>query len=166
VLDCFTIAEENEFKNTPIQFKETLDKGHGRVEIRRYWISNCLDSIHSTKRWKNLSAVGMVESERYDNGKTTIDRRYYILSFYDVNLFAKAVRSHWGIENKLHWTLDMTFREDESRIRRENGSHNFGVIRHMALNLLKKEKEKRSLAGKRLRSAFNDDYRAKVLCSE
>jgi len=143
-----------------------LDKGHGRVEIRRYWLSNCLDSIHNTKRWKNLSAVGMVESERYDNGKTTIDRRHYILSFYDVNLFAKAVRSHWGIENKLHWTLDMTFREDENRIRRENGSHNFGVIRHMALNLLKSENTKRSIKGKRLRSALDDEFRAKVLCGE
>ena len=108
----------------------------------------------------------MVESERYDNGKTTIDRRYYILSFYDVNLFAKAVRSHWGIENKLHWTLDMTFREDESRIRRGNGSHNFGVIRHMALNLLKSENTKRSIKGKRLRSALDDKFRAKVLCGE
>jgi len=166
IIDYFTIAEENGFKNTPIQFKETLDKGHGRVEIRRYWISNYLDSIHNTKRWKNLSAVGMVESERYDNGKTSIDKRYYILSFYDVDLFAKAVRSHWGIENKLHWTLDMTFREDESRIRRENGSHNFGVIRHMALNLLKSENTKRSIKGKRLRSALDDKFRAKVLCGE
>jgi len=166
IIDFFNVAQDNSFKNTNIQYKETLDKGHGRVEQRRYWISENLDSIYKPERWKNLSALGMVESERHSNGKTTKDRRYYILSFYDVDLFAKSVRSHWGIENKLHWTLDVTFREDDCRIRRGNGSHNIGVIRHMALNLLKKETTKRSIKGKRLRSALDDTFRAKVLCGE
>ena len=92
--------------------------------MRRYWLSNHLESIYKTERWDKLSAIGMVESERYENGKMTTDKRYYIVSFYEVNLFAKAVRSHWGVENKLHWTLDMTFREDESRIRRDNAAEN------------------------------------------
>jgi len=164
IIDFFTTAYDNSFQGVQYQYEETLDKGHGRVEVRRYWISDDLDSIYKPERWAKFSAVGMVESERHENGKISQERRYYILSFYEVYLFAKAVRSHWGIENKLHWTLDVTFREDESRIRRGDGAHNMGVIKHMALNLLKKEKTKRSISGKRLRSAFDDNFRTKVLC--
>jgi len=165
VIDFFDTAECHQYKKINYQYDETLGKGHGRVEIRRYWISDNLESIHNTDKWKNLTAVGMVESERHEGDKVSIERRYYILSFFDVALFILAVRSHWGIENKVHWVLDMTFREDESRIRRGNATHNLGVIRHMALNLLKKEKAKRSLKGKRLKAAFDDHYRAKVLSS-
>ena len=163
IIDFFDIAECNSFQGINYHYTETLEKDHGRVEIRRYWISDNLESIYNPQRWKNLAAIGMVESERYVGDKMSIERRYYILSFFEIALFANAVRSHWGIENKVHWVLDVTFKEDDSRIRRGNATHNMGVIRHMALNLLKKEKAKRSLAGKRLRSAFNDEYRAKVL---
>ena len=163
MIDFFETAERHDYQNVPYQFQETIDKAHGRIEVRHYWISDCLDSIHNTQKWKNISAVGMVESERHEKGKVSTERRYYILSFYDIFLFMKAVRSHWGIENKVHWILDVTFREDDSRIRRGNGAHNIGVIRHMALNLLKKETSKRSIAGKQFRAAFNDNYRAKVL---
>jgi predicted transposase YbfD/YdcC len=164
LIDFFQVARAHNFKNVPVEFQETVDKAHGRVEIRRYWISNCLDSVYKPARWKKLCAIGLVESERHENGKTTYDKRYYILSYYHIALFAQAVRSHWGIENKLHWTLDMTFREDESRIRRGNASHDFGVIRHLALNLLKMEKSKLSIKKKRLRAALNDQFRANVLC--
>lgn len=166
LVDFFTHSREHDFKNVPIDYKETIDKAHGRIEIRRYWISQCLESIYKPERWKKLNAIGMVESERHEDGKTTKDRRYYILSYHQVDLFAQAVRSHWGIENKLHWTLDMTFREDESRIRRGNASHNFGVIRHLALNLLKIENSKLSMKKKRLRAALNDEFRTKVLCEQ
>lgn len=158
ITDFFTTAEAHGFQGVDYHYHETVEKGHGRVEVRRYWISNELGNIYKPGRWKKLKAIGMVESERHEKGKTTIDRRYYIVSYYDVALFAKAVRSHWGIENKLHWTLDVTFREDESRIRRGNAAHNIGVIRHVALNLLKHEKTKRSIAGKRLRSALDDQF--------
>lgn len=165
IIEFFTQGEKNNFHDISYQYHETIDKGHGRVEVRRYWISDDLTSIHKPERWKNLRAIGMVESERHEKGEIRKDRRYYILSINEVALFAKSVRSHWGIENKLHWTLDMTFREDESRIRRGNGAHNMGIIRHMAINLLKKEKTKRSIKGKRLRSALDDAFRTKVLCS-
>jgi len=165
VIDFFDTAEQTDYKSINYYFDETVDKDHGRLEIRRYWISDNLDSIYKTDKWKGLAAIGMVESERHEGGKVSKEKRYYILSFFEISLFIKAVRSHWGIENKVHWVLDVTFREDESRIRRGNSTHNMGVIRHMALNLLKKEKTKRSIAGKRLRSALNDDFRAKVLCS-
>ncbi|MDQ6962678.1 MAG: ISAs1 family transposase [Mariprofundaceae bacterium] len=165
IVDFFDTAECHGFKDVNYRYTETLDKGHGRVEMRRYWISDHLDSLHEPQRWKNLAAIGMVESERHKGDKVSIERRYYILSFFEISLFANAVRSHWGIENKVHWVLDVTFKEDNSRIRRGNATHNMGVIRHMALNLLKKEKAKRSLAGKRLRAAFNDKYRTNVLFS-
>jgi predicted transposase YbfD/YdcC len=139
IINFFDTAQCSEFKGINYHYKETLDKGHGRVEIRRYWISDNLESIHHIEKWKNLTAVGMVESERHEGDKVSIEKRYYILSFFEIALFANTVRSHWGIENKVHWILDMTFREDESQIRRGNATHNLGVIRHMALNLLKKE---------------------------
>ena len=92
--------------------------------------------------------------------------RYYITSVDDVGRFQQAVRSHWGIENELHWRLDVTFREDESRIRRGNGAHNFGVIRHMALNLLKRERSKISVRKKRIRAALDDSYRDNLLMGQ
>ena len=165
VIDFFTAAQEHAFQGVDYQYHETIDKGHGRVEIRRYWISGALNSIHKPEKWKNLCAVGMVESERHEGDKISKEKRYYILSFNKVALFAKAVRLHWGIENKVHWVLDVTFGEDESRIRRNNVAQNMGVMRHMSLNLLKHEKSKRSMSGKRLRAAFNDNFRDKVLCS-
>ncbi len=101
----------------------------------------------------------MVESERWNDGRVSIEQRYYITSLEDVETFGRAVRSHWGIENELHWRLDVTFREDESRIRRGNAPHNMGVIRHVAVNLLKREPTKISVRKKRIRAALNIEPR-------
>ena len=108
----------------------------------------------------------MVESERYCKGRVSIEQRYFITSLDDVKLFPQSVRSHWGIENSLHWRLDVTFREDESRIRRGNAPHNIGVIRHMAMNLLKRDKTKISYRRKRIRAALNDAFRDKLLTGQ
>ena len=105
----------------------------------------------------------MVESERHSRGHVSIEQRYFITSLGDVKLFQRAVRSHWGIENGLHWRLGVTLREDDSRIRRGNGAHNIGVIRHVAMNLLKREKTKISYRKKRIRAALNDDFLDKLL---
>ena len=110
-----------------------------------------------------IEAIWMVESERHSGERFSIEQRYFITSLDDVELFRRAVRSHWAIENELHWRLDVTFREDESRIRRGNAPHNLGVIRHMAMNLLKREKTKISIRKKRIRAALNDDFRANIL---
>ena len=99
-------------------------------------------------------------------GRASIEQRYYITSVEDVGSFRRAVRSHWGIENELHWRLDVTFREDESRIRRGNAPHNMGVIRHVALNLLKREPTKISVRKKRIRAALNDGFRDNVLIGQ
>jgi predicted transposase YbfD/YdcC len=107
----------------------------------------------------------MVESERYIKGVTTVEHRYYIVSIeQNAETFAHAVRSHWGIENKLHWVLDVTFKEDASRVRKDNGAENLSVIRHMAINIMRKDKStKGSVKARRYKCALSPEYANKVL---
>jgi predicted transposase YbfD/YdcC len=107
----------------------------------------------------------MVESERTFNGRTSIERRHYICSLTDVKPFAHAIRAHWGAENSLHWVLDVTFREDDSRIRTGYAPENFNVIRQLVINLLKKEPSKMSMKKKRFQTALNDEFREQVIFS-
>lgn len=109
--------------------------------------------------------IGMVESQRTIEGKTSLEYRYYIGSIENnARLFADSVRHHWGIENNLHWQLDMSFREDESRMRKGHSAENFVVMRHIALNILKKEKSlKLGVKNKRLRAGWDEKYLAKLL---
>jgi predicted transposase YbfD/YdcC len=144
---------------------EMTDQGHGRHEIRRYWTTDTLDRVSTRAQWSDLQAVGMVESERTLAGETTVESRYYILSLpSNAQTFGNAVRAHWGIENSVHWVLDVTFREDESRIRMGNGPENFAILRHIAINLLREETSfKGSIKTKRLKCGWNDAYLSKVL---
>ena len=144
---------------------EMTDQGHGRHEIRRYWTTDTLDRVSTRAQWSDLQAVGMVESERTLAGETTVESRYYILSLpSNAQTFGNAVRAHWGIENSVHWVLDVTFREDESRIRMGHGPENFAILRHIALNLLREETSfKGSIKTKRLKCGWNDAYLSKVL---
>jgi predicted transposase YbfD/YdcC len=113
-----------------MDFFQTLEKGHGRIETRRYWQSTDIDWFEDKKLWKQLRSVGMVESIRSVKGKQTIERRYYLSSLpLDAKTFAKAVRGHWGVENPLHWTLDVTFREDQSRARTRYAAQNLATLR-------------------------------------
>ena len=162
----FDAARERDFECEGIENDETAEDGHGRVESRSYYLSTDLSALSCVKKWNGLRAVGMVESERWNDGRVSIEQRYYITSLEDVETFGRAVRSHWGIENELHWRLDVTFREDESRIRRGNAPHNMGVIRHVAVNLLKRESTKISVRKKRIRAALNDGFRDKVLMEQ
>ena len=148
-----------------LQFQAETNTGHGRIETRRCYLSTCLDTLPDVVRWKGLTSIGMVESERFINGELSIERRHYICTLTDVKPFAQAARAHWGVENSLHWVLDVTFREDDSRIRTGYAPENFNVIRQLAINLLKKENSKLSIKRKRFRAALSDQFREKVIFS-
>ena len=162
----FEAASEEDFDRPEIDNEETSEEGHGRIEHRSYFLSTDLSSLSGVAKWSGLKAIGMVQSERHCAGRVSFEQRYYITSLGEAKLFQRAVRSHWGIENALHWRLDVTFREDESRIRRGNAPHNIGVIRHMAMNLLKREKTKISYRRKRIRAALNDTFRHNLLMGQ
>lgn len=143
---------------------EVLEKGHGRIETRRYWIEKNIDWLAHRAEWKNLNAIGMVESRREVGEKVSIERRYYLISKAELNVFSNAVRKHWEVENKLHWTLDVAFQEDLSRVRVGYAAENFSTVRRIALNLLKQEKTSRKgIETKRLRAGWDHDYLLKLL---
>lgn len=145
----------------------TTESGHGRVEIRRYYSVpvSALTGVSSQDKWAGLTSVGMVICERRLWNKTTIEVRYYISSLpADAQILAHAIRTHWGIENSVHWTLDVTFREDASRIRTGSSPQNFALLRRIALNQLQRETSVRaSIRMKRYRAALNNQYAAQVL---
>jgi predicted transposase YbfD/YdcC len=152
-----------------IDFHQTRDTGHGRTEVRRCWTTNMVESISQCQEWKGLSSLVLVESDRTVAGHTSTECRYYISS--QNNLAAKtaldAARKHWGIENELHWTLDVTFREDDSRIRAGNAAQNFAVMRHISLNLLKSVQDcKLSIRLRRMRAAWDQDFILQVLTAK
>jgi predicted transposase YbfD/YdcC len=138
----------------------TVEKDHGRMETRRYYQSDDLEWFADQGKWEGLTSVGMVESIREVKGKSTLERRYYLSSLkLDVKTFAGAVRGHWGVENKLHWVLDVCFREDQSRARAGNAAENLATLRRLALNLLKREKtKKRGIRGKQLNASWDHPY--------
>ena len=145
---------------------QTVEKGHGRQESRTYAIVAAPDGVDPEGLWRELSAVGIAISERVDSqGRASMETRYYILSrLITVQEFAAAVRGHWGIENNLHWQLDVSFREDECRVCRDHAPANLSVIRRFALGLLKRETScPKGIEIKRMKCAGNDEYRDKVL---
>lgn len=144
--------------------EELVEKGHGRIESRRYWLETHIDWLEQRVEWKKLKGIGMVESRRDVNGEISFERRFYVVSVLDIEAFSRAVRRHWHVENKLHWTLDVAFKEDLSRARIGYASENFSTLRRIALNLLKQEKtSKRGIESKRLRAGWDHDYLLKVL---
>lgn len=143
-----------------MDFYQSIDKGHGRVETRRYWQSTNIDWFEDKALWKGLKSFGMVESIRKVKGKNTIERRYYLSSLsLDAQRFGQAVRQHWGVENTLHWSLDVTFGEDDSRARTKNAAQNMAILRRAALNLIKKDRStKDTIRGKRFAAALDPDF--------
>jgi len=164
VKKCFQIALDTEFKGISHDYHEEVEKKHGRYDIRKYWIINAPSTLHRAEKWKKLQTIGKVVRESTIGNKTTIDTRYFIGSIEsDAKVFAKAVRSHWGVENSLHWRLDVTFREDDSRIRIGHAPACMSTLRHICLNLLQKEASKLSIKKKRLKAAWNNNFCYKVL---
>jgi len=148
-----------------LQELETVEKDHGRLETRRYYQSAELDWFADRAKWEGLRSVGMVEAVREVDGKTTTERRYYLSSLnLDVASFARAVRGHWGVENKLHWVMDVCFREDQSRARAGHAAENLATLRRLALNLLKRERtKKRGIRGKQLNASWDHAYLLRLL---
>lgn len=150
--------------HSSLQSQETVEKQHGRIETRRYWITDDLSRLTTCDSWQDLHSIGMIESERQIGTKTSQKTRYFITSrTADVRAFATRVRGHWQIENQLHWRLDVILAEDDAHIRMNHGPENMAVLRHMAINLLKHEPSSLSIQSKRLRAACANEYLEKVI---
>jgi predicted transposase YbfD/YdcC len=157
------------FGTLPVSRYQTIEKGHGRIETRQaLWVTDLswLDQAFR-KHWPKLAGVGMIERRRDINGTVSMERAFYIGSqgVTTAESFAKAARSHWGIENSLHWLLDVTFREDDCRVRKDHAPHNFAALRKFALALLRQDAQypKRSLRSRRKTAERLPDYRASLL---
>jgi predicted transposase YbfD/YdcC len=144
---------------------ETVEKGHGRIEKRGYWITSDIAWMDAKSEWPKLKSIGLVESERTIGEESSVERRCYLTSLEaDAKEFARAVREHWGVENGLHYVLDISFREDECRVRQGHAAQNFALLRRLALNLLKKDKaSKVGIKARRLKAGWSTHYLESVL---
>lgn len=148
-----------------IESHKTVDKGHGRIEVREYFHSDEIAALPRVKEFFGAQSIGMVRAKRIIGEKETSRTRYYISSLpLDAAEFARAVRAHWSIENNLHWTLDMSFREDASRMRTGYSAENFAMIRRVALTLVKRDSAStKSLRRRRNKCRWNNQYLERVL---
>jgi predicted transposase YbfD/YdcC len=152
------------FKDTTISQDTTIDGDHGRIETRTTTVIHDVGWLQERHEWPDLRAVVMVESSREISGKTKTETRFYITSLVMLaHLLGPVVRSHWAIENSLHWVLDMVFRDDECRVRTEHAPANFTTIKHMAHNLLRRAPGKNSLRGKRKAAGWDDEFLASLI---
>ena len=163
----FDDIEQDKRTSAMCDYSKSVNNDHGRIEIRECWATEQIDWLEAAGRYTGLRSICTVKSQRIIDGEATTRWLYYISSLpADAEKLAHAIRAHWGIENSLHWVLDVAFREDECRKRKDNSAENFAILRHITLNLLKREKTcKRSIAGKRLLAGWDTSYMEKVLFS-
>jgi predicted transposase YbfD/YdcC len=155
---------QNEFASARVRHHATHETGHGRDERRIYWQMPVPETLADRQLWKGLKSLGLVVSVCRRDGKETVETRYYISSLaVRVKQFAHAVRSHWGIENSCHWSLDVTFREDDSRIREKQVRENFAWLNRFTLSLLKQHPGRESIAMKRRSCGWNENFLLEVL---
>jgi len=156
----FEKAQEDNFQDLPHDSHTTVDGGHGRIETRTYTTIADVDWFEEKEKWPNLSTFARVESEREMESRITRETRYYISSLpNDAKRFGEAIRGHWGVENGLHWCLDIAFREDDSRVRKGNGATNPAIIRRFALSLVKQDPlRKVGVQASRKRAGWDDQY--------
>lgn len=170
VRDLFEGAEALGYGSLRHTTVRTVEKGHGRIETRQCWAledERGLAYVRDWERWPGLRSVVKVWARREQGGEVEEETRYFISTLPgDAGRLLSVIRTHWGIENELHWVLDMAFREDESRVRKDHGPENLAVLRQVALNLLKRETSgKHSIKSKRLKAGWREDYLLKVLSS-
>lgn len=149
----------NGFKDTIVSRHETVDGDHGRIETRKYIVLHDISWLKERHNWRGLNAIVMVESTRETGAKIETETRFYLSSLKDTaDRIATVIRSHWAIENSLHWVMDMVFRDDDCRVREGNAAANFVTLRHMAHNLARRAPGKMSIRARRKAAAWDDDY--------
>jgi predicted transposase YbfD/YdcC len=165
--DWFAYADQRQFAGMAYDFAETINKEHGRIEIRRCWaISDPLafDSIRNYEGWTDLRTILRVQRQRRQGSQTQTETAYYISSLpAEAKTLLNATRYHWAVENSLHWVLDVIFREDDARMRSGHAAQNMAVLHQLALNILKKDPSKGSLRTKRYKSALDTPFLEKLL---
>jgi predicted transposase YbfD/YdcC len=175
VQSLFTWADNRDYEAMVHAYHKDTHKGHGRIEIRECWTisdPSCIAMLAGWEEWAHLHTVVRVQTERHVGETCTTEARYYISSLPDAGARTaehalKAVRSHWGIENCLHWVLDVAFREDQNRVRKDHGDENLAVLRHIALNLLRQDTGTRlGIHGKRLKAGWDTDYLSHLITPE
>ena len=152
--------------HTPHSFSQTVEKDHGRLETRRCYVFDQLECLDNPQQWQGLSSFAVLESERTIGDKTTCERRLYISSLApDAQRISHAIRSHWAVENRLHWCMDVSFNDDQMRARTKAAAHNLAVLKHITLNLIRLDpiKRKGGVKARRLIAATSDSYRAELL---
>lgn len=161
----FDTAARTGYQGISHTHAEWIDKDHGRIETRRCVVSDDLSCLQGKGDWPGVKTIILVESSRHINGVVSAERRYYICSrLGDAGHLGAAVRGHWGIENGLHWSLDVVFGEDQARMREGNSAENFSILRRIALNLFRQDTStKASIKSRRLLAACDDTYRQKLL---
>ena len=164
----FSDAVENDFESVSIRRYETHDKGHGRVDDRYYYLMKLPDDFVFKKLWPGIKAIGMaIRVTENGDGTTSDDIRYFIVSRYlSGKRFAQSVRGHWGIENSLHWVLDVTFNEDQSRAQERRMADNLSWLRRFAISLLKQHPSKDSIKGKSQIAGWSNDFLLQVLATQ
>jgi len=165
VVDFFEDAEKTNFHELKVKSSITSDKDHGRIEVRKYYLVEDIDWLSMKNEWKGLKSIGMAIRECEIKGKKTVERRYFISSLKDsIDEFSSAVRKHWGIEST-HWVLDVVFKEDGRRVRKDCGPQNLAMLKRLALNIIKKDttEPKYSLKSKRFAASIDNDYLEQVL---
>ena len=162
----FKHAMADDFAHMEHHYHETLDKGHGRIERRQYWYTHDIEGLGTAQRWRGLAGMVMCRATRTVKGESSVEDRYFITSAKhdDVGKIAESIRAHWGIENSLHWVLDVAFNEDQCRIRIGYAAENMATIRKIALNIVKNSKSKKGgVKAKRLQAAWDNSYLEELL---
>ena len=152
--------------HTPHSFAQTVEKDHGRLETRRCYVFDQLECLDQPQQWQGMRCFAVLESERTIGDKTTGERRLYISSLApDAQSICHAIRSHWAVENRLHWCMDVSFNDDQMRARTKAAAHNLAVLKHITLNLIRLDpiKRKGGVKARRLIAATSDSYRAELL---